>query len=431
MNRKSPASARHPAASPAAAAPLALAAPLVPSASPTPLASAASLSSLVSLSSLPPTSQLATLRDWLHFAESLYARANLALGQIATNAHDEALYLILRTLNLPLDSDARALETRIAPAQRIALRAMLQRRVIDRTPAAYITREAFLGEHRYYVDERVLIPRSYFLEIIPNGQLDRLLSDARAADSHPLGASEKRASVVAQTASLPDRPNAIDAKAGWQPALRRFAPNAPAASAPAGSARQRPIQNRKSKIQNPPPSGRNRVRRIADVCTGSGCLAIELAHHFPNAVIDAIDISPDALEVAKINIRAHKLTRRVTLRRSDLFDSLPIPKSNAEKYDIILSNPPYEPAGICKNLPIEFQKEPRLALDGGADGLDIIRKLLRQSRDRLAPGGLVLIEVGGLRRAMERAFGNLALRWLPTADGTNCICVVQPQAAAP
>jgi ribosomal protein L3 glutamine methyltransferase len=302
---------------------------------------------------LPVTSQLSTLRDWLDFAENLYARAGLALGQTATSAHDEALYLILRTLGLPLDSDARVLGARTTPAQRIALRAMLRRRVIERAPAAYITREAFLGARRYYVDERALIPRSYFLEIIPGGQLDRLL--------------------------------------------------------PGGAA-----------------SAKN-IRRVADVCTGSGCLAIELALHFRNAAVDAIDISPDALEVAKINIREHKLARRVTLRRSDVFDSVPAPKPR-EKYDIILSNPPYEPSRVCESLPVEFQKEPRLALDGGADGLDIIRKLLRQSRDRLAPGGIVLVEVGGLRRAMERAFGNLRPRWLHTADGTDCVCAVQPRA---
>jgi len=348
-----------------------------------PAAPPASPALLSSLPSLPPTSQLATLREWLRFAETLYARASLALGQTATNAHDEALYLILRTLNLPLDADARALDTRIAPAQRAALRAMLQRRVIDRTPAAYITREAFLGEHRYHIDERALIPRSYFLEIIQNGQLDRLLAGAGAA--HPSSGA---------------RPLSIA---------------------------HRSKRCRRSLTLPLPPHSKE-ILRVADVCTGSGCLAIELALHFPNAAVDAIDLSPDALEVAKINLRDHKLTRRVTLHRSDVFDSVPPPKSDAEKYDIILSNPPYEPSRVCDNLPVEFQKEPRLALDGGADGLDIIRKLLRQSRDRLAPGGVLLIEVGGLRRAMERAFGKRALRWLPTADGADCVCVAQPQA---
>ncbi|MDR1010340.1 MAG: HemK family protein methyltransferase [Opitutaceae bacterium] len=330
------------------------------------------------LATLPVTSQLVTLRDWLVFAEDVYERAGLALGQIATSAHDEALYLLLRTLGWPLDSDASALERRIEPAQRIKLREVLRRRVVERVPAAYITREAFLGGNRYYVDERVLIPRSYFLELIP-GRLDLWL-----------------------------------------------------------------------------PDGGKKVRRVADVCTGSGCLAIELAHHFPKARVDAIDLSPDALEVAKINVRAHNLTRRVNLYRSDVFDALPPPGAEAKakagmgaaetgmagtgtagagavvgteaengKYDMILSNPPYEPSKICDKLPEEFQKEPRLALDGGKDGLDIIRKLLAQARERIAPHGIVVIEAGGLRRAMERTFGGLGLHWLRTKDGSDCVCLAQ------
>lgn len=298
---------------------------------------------------LPATSQLATLRDWLEFAEAAYERAGLALGQIATNAHDEALYLLLRTLDWPLDSDASALDRRIPPEQRAALRAMLQRRVIGRVPAAYLTREAFLGGNRYYVDERVLIPRSYFLELIP-GQLDCWL----------------------------------------------------------------------------PENGKN-TRRAVDVCTGSGCLAIELAHRFPGARVDAIDISAGALEVAKINVRAHRMAKRVRLHESDVFDSVPAPGAESEKYDIILSNPPYEPSDICDELPVEFQKEPRLALDGGRDGLDIIRKLLEQSRARIAAHGIVVIEVGGLRRAMERdaVFRKLDMHWLPTDDGSDCVCLIQ------
>jgi ribosomal protein L3 glutamine methyltransferase len=331
------------------------------------------------LTELPVTSQLATLRDWLVFAEDVYERAGLALGQIATTAHDEALYLLLRTLGWPLDSDASALGRRIEPAQRIKLREVLQRRAVGRVPAAYITREAFLGGNRYYVDERVLIPRSYFLELIPE-QLDLWL-----------------------------------------------------------------------------PDGGKKVKRVADVCTGSGCLAIELAHHFPKARVDAIDLSPEALEVAKINVRMHKLARRVNLYHSDVFDAVPSPQPGAKaetgaeieaetgvdtdaemeagtgagaeavngKYDMILSNPPYEPSEICDGLPVEFQKEPRLALDGGKDGLDIIRKLLAQARDRIAPHGIVVIETGGLRRAMERTFGGLGLHWLRTQDGSDCVCLVQ------
>lgn len=281
-----------------------------------------------------------TIGDWLRFAERLYARQRLALGQVATNAHDEALYLLLRTLGLSLDSDARVLARRLSATERAEVERVFRRRVIERVPAAYLTREAWLGEHRFYVDERVIIPRSYFLEIIP-GQLNH-----------------------------------------W--------------------------------IREP-----SRVRRVVDVCTGSGCLAILLAHHFPSARVDALDLSSDALEVARINVREHRLGRRVHLFQSDVFDAVP-----AAKYDVILSNPPYEPSAHVDRQTPEFKAEPRMAHDGGKDGLVIIRKLLRQACTRLTPAGIVLLEVGGLARAMDREFAALAPEWLPTEDGANCICLI-------
>jgi ribosomal protein L3 glutamine methyltransferase len=293
----------------------------------------------VALTALPPTSQLATLRAWVKFAEEVYDRAGLALGQVATSAHDEALYLFLRTLDWPLDSDPRVLDQPLAPAQRIALREVLARRAVELIPAGYLTREAWLGEHRFYVDERVIIPRSYFLELIPT-----------------------------LAAHLPS--NVV-------------------------------------------------VKNAVDVCTGSGCLAILLAHEFAKAKVDAIDLSPPALEVAAINVKAHKLTRRVTLHKSDVFAAVP-----PVKYDIILSNPPYEPSAICDNLPVEFQKEPRMALDGGKDGLDIIRRLLVQARERLQPHGIVVIEVGALQSAMNKEFKSLRPQWLETQDGSNCVCLM-------
>jgi len=283
---------------------------------------------------------LATLGDWLAFAERIYAREKPALGQIATNAHDEALYLLLRTLELPLDSDARVLARRLTVAEKAAAETMLRRRVIDRVPAAYLTCEAWLGEHRFYVDERVIIPRSYFLEIIPE-QLEALLAPERRG---------------------------------------------------------------------------RQVRHVVDVCTGSGCLAILLAHQFPSAQVDACDLSADALDVAKINVRAHGLEKRVRLFASDVFDAVP-----PVRYDIILSNPPYEPSALVDTQAPEFAAEPRMAHDGGRDGLGIIRKLLRQARARLEPHGIVVIEVGGLHRAIEKEFAALKPEWLPTQDGSNCV----------
>jgi ribosomal protein L3 glutamine methyltransferase len=290
------------------------------------------------------TTELATPGDWLAFAETSYAREGVALGQVATNAHDEALYLILRTLQLPLDSEPEVLQRRLTTEQRRALDAVFRRRIADRVPAAYLTREAWLGEQPFYVDERVIIPRSYFLEIIP-GQLERWLPDDGA-----------------------------------------------------------------------------HVKRAVDVCTGSGCLAVLLALQFAEAQVDACDLSPAALEVAQINVRDYKLGRRVHLFASDVFDSVP-----AAKYDVILSNPPYEPSGLVDAQDPEFAAEPRMAHDGGADGLAIIRKLLQQAPSRLQPHGIVVIEVGGLQAAIDREFAALAPQWLPTEDGSNCVVLFKAQ----
>jgi ribosomal protein L3 glutamine methyltransferase len=196
-----------------------------------------------------------------------------------------------------------------------------------------------LGNLRFYVDERVIIPRIYFLELVPA-------------------------------------------------ALRACFP-----------------------------AGRT-IRRAADVCTGSGCLAILLAHGFPAAHVDAGELSAAALAVARINVRAHRLGRRVALHRSDVFDTMP-----RVRYDLIVSNPPYEPSAHVDRQAPEFAAEPRLAHDGGRDGLAVIRKLLRQARDRLAPDGILAIEVGGLRPAISRQFATLRPEWLHTQDGSDCVVV--------
>jgi ribosomal protein L3 glutamine methyltransferase len=295
----------------------------------------------------PRATRAVTLGDWLRHAEQRYARAGVALGQVAADAHDEALYLLLRTLRLPLDSSARVLARKLSLAEHTRLDAVLHRRLVERVPAAYLTREAWLGGLRFYVDERVIIPRSYFVEIIPH-QLEPWL---------PPGA---------------------------------------------------------------------KLRHAVDVCTGSGCLAILLAKHFPRARVDACDLSADALAVAQINVRDHRLTARVRLFASDVFDAVP-----PAKYDLILSNPPYEPSAHVAAQAPEFAAEPRMAHDGGRDGLKIIRKLLRQARDRLAPHGIVVIEVGGLRAAIDREFAALQPHWLHTVDGADCVCLFQAARLAP
>ena len=289
----------------------------------------------------PPGGLPATVGAWLAYAERLYARHGLALGQVAATAHDEALYLLLRTLGLPLESDARVLRRRVAPAEQAQLEAVFRRRVVDRVPAAYLTREAWLGPWSFYVDERVIIPRSYFLEVIP-GQLAHWLPN------HGAG-----------------------------------------------------------------------VRRVADLCTGSGCLAVLLAKQFPQARVDATDLSPAALEVAAINVRRHRLGRRLHLYQGDLLAALPA----GAKYDVLLSNPPYEPSALVDGQAPEFAAEPRLAHDGGRDGLDLIRRLVRGAAARLKPHGILVLEIGGLRPAIDREFAALQPHWLPTEDGTDSVCL--------
>jgi len=281
---------------------------------------------------------LRTLGHWLARAEREYARRGVALGQVADNAHDEALYLLLRTLDLPLDSKPSVLKRALTPEEKARVAEVFRRRIEERVPPGYLTGEAWLGGLRFKVDERVIIPRSYFVEIIPQ--------------------------------------------------LRDWLP------------RGRP------------------VRRAVDVCTGSGCLAVLLAKEFPRAQVDAIELSPEAAAVAEENIRLHRLGRRVKRWRSDVFDAVP-----PAKYDIILSNPPYVPTRELRGLPEEFKREPALALDGGRDGLDVIRKLLRQARTRLQPHGIVVLEVGGLRAAMDRVFAALEPHWFHTADGEDCVCL--------
>ena len=290
---------------------------------------------------LAGAADLATPGAWLAFATALLEKAGVALGQVATDAHDEALYLILRTLGLPLESGPAVLRRSLKPEERARLEAVFRRRAVDRVPAAYLTREAWLGPHRFLVDERVIIPRSYFVELIPE--------------------------------AIPQ----------WLPPIAQ-------------------------------------ITDVADVCTGSGCLAILLAKRFPKAHVHATDLSAPALEVAALNIDAHKLAKRVSLHETDTMTAL----TKGPKFDLILSNPPYEPEGIYRRLPAEFKKEPKGSLVSGKDGLDVIRKLLTQARAALKPHGILVIEVGGLQQAMHQAWPKLPIMWLPTADGSDCVCLI-------
>ena len=283
------------------------------------------------------TDELHTLRDWLRFAVSAFNEAQLSFGHGSASAYDEAAYIILHTLHLPLDTLAPFLDARLTAAEKNMLRALLQTRVEKRLPAAYLTHEAWLGDFRFYVDERVLVPRSFIAELL-----------------------EK------QLAPWVDDPDALTA--------------------------------------------------VLDLCTGSGCLAILAAHAFPEAAVDAADISPSALQVAQRNVADYALQDRVTLVKSDMFAALV-----GKKYDVIISNPPYVDVPAMAALPQEYRHEPQLALGSGSDGLDATREILKRAAVHLNPGGILVVEIGHNRDVLEAAYPHLAFTWLEVSAGDEFV----------
>ena len=288
-----------------------------------------------------PVHDLESLRDWLRYAVSRFGEAGLAFGHGTTNAYDEAAYLLLHSLHLPLDRLEPFLDARLTQAERGRLAQLLERRIDQRVPAAYLTHEAWLGEFRFYVDQRVLIPRSFIAELLPDG----------------------------------------------------LAPYVGAAEA---------------------------VTTVLDLGTGSGCLAILLAHAYPQADVDAVDISTDALTVAQRNVADYGLADRINLIRSDMFANL-----TGKSYDLIISNPPYVTAVAMEDLPPEFRHEPRLALAGGEDGLDAVRTILTEAARFLNPDGTLVVEVGHNRAATELAFPRLPFVWLETQTSSDSVFLLK------
>ena len=283
------------------------------------------------------TSCLLTLRDWLRYAVSRFNSSGLFFGHGTDNAYDEAAYLLLHTLHLPLDRLEPFLDARLTPGEALAVSDIIRRRAEEKTPASYLTREAWLGDFRFYVDERVIVPRSYFAELLEDALL----------------------------------PWVTD-----------------------------PLE----------------VESALDLCTGSGCLAILMAHAFPMARIDAVDISPDALEVARRNVADYALEERIEVMQSDVFAGL-----GQRRYDIILSNPPYVTAPAMADLPAEYLHEPALALGSGDDGLDVVRQILAGARAHLTPAGILVVEVGHNRHIVEDAFPDLEFTWLDTRSSEDKI----------
>lgn len=290
-----------------------------------------------------PLDELLTLRDWLRWAVSRFCEAGLFFGHGTDNAYDEAAWLILHALRLPPDRLEPFLDARLTRNERLAVFNLLQQRIARRLPAAYLTHEAWLGDFRFYVDTRVIVPRSYFAALLHEG----------------------------------------------------FAPWVDDAES---------------------------VGDALDLCTGSGCLAILMAHAFPHAHIDAVDVSAAALAVARRNVADYALDDRVRLVESDLFARL-----GRRRYDLIIANPPYVTAESMAALPGEYRHEPALALAAGADGLDIVRRIFRQAARHLKPAGLLAVEVGHNRALVEAAFPELPLTWIDAPDGAGKIFLLHRQ----
>ncbi len=283
------------------------------------------------------SASLKTLRDCLRFAVSRFNEAELFFGHGSETAYDEAAYLILHTLHLPLDRLEPFLDACLTQSELYDVLDIIERRVEQRIPAAYLTHQAWLGEHSFYVDERVIVPRSFIAELL----------------------REQLAPWVAD----PDR-----------------------------------------------------IGNVLDMCTGSGCLAILAAHAFPNAHVDAVDVSTDALDVARRNVTDYALEDRITLIESDLFAKL-----KGTKYDLIISNPPYVDAESVAALPQEYLHEPKLALGSGTDGLDATRTILKQAAEYLTEDGILVVEIGHNRDALEAAYPALPFTWLDVSAGDQFV----------
>jgi ribosomal protein L3 glutamine methyltransferase len=290
-----------------------------------------------------PAGELVSVLDFVRYAVSRFVEAGLAFAHGTTDPVAEAAFLVCETLHLHPEQFEMFAAARVTTSEGKAILEVVERRVITRKPAAYLVNKIYMRGLPFYVDERVIVPRSFIGELL---------------DSHFVGQSDDESSW------LIDDPLAIG--------------------------------------------------RVLDLCTGSGCLAVLAARAFENAQIDAVDVSRGALEVAARNVADHGLEDRVTLHRGDLFKPL-----GEKRYDLIITNPPYVDAEGMAELPRECRAEPKLAFDGGADGLVIIRRILNEAGRYLTPQGGLLCEIGRGRDALEAAFPHLPLLWLDTEDSAG------------
>jgi ribosomal protein L3 glutamine methyltransferase len=281
--------------------------------------------------------ELGTIRDWIRFAVSEFESSDIFYGHGTDNSYDEAVWLVMSALHLPMDSLDNFLEATLVRSERKKLAKMIEERVTKHTPTAYLLKEAWLHGFKFFVDERVLIPRSFIAEL--------LMEDLSPWIEYP-----------------------------------------------------------------------EMVESAADICTGSGCLGILLANSFENAAIDVIDISKDAIDVSNINIQNYGLEEQITAIESDMFSALA-----GKTYDLIISNPPYVDAPSMAALPTEYQIEPQLALGSGDDGLDHTHTILKEAAQYLNDGGLLVVEIGHNRDALEMAYPDMTFNWLEVDAGNQFV----------
>ena len=285
--------------------------------------------------------ELSSIRDWLRYAVSRFEDSDVFFGHGTSNAYDEAVWLIFGFLHLPHDTIENFLDAHLTSKEKKDLSFLIEKRINDKIPTAYLLNEAWLRDYKFYVDERVIVPRS-------------LIAESLSENLYP-----------------------------W--------------------------------IDDP-----EKIYSALDLCTGSGCLGIMMAHSFQNAIIDLVDISEKALQVAEINVNHYGLHDRIELIQSDLFDRL-----KGKKYDLIISNPPYVNQTSVDSFPMEFLKEPSMALGSGEDGLDHTIRIIHEAKQYLNDDGILIVEIGHNKEVLLNKFRKLQFQWLDVSLGNDFVFVLQ------